>query len=168
MADEAASRGAPGDDSQNALLHAIETQIIPRLLVSHRRDAASADASAIPWSGWSTQERQRFLGELPNEIPADRLAALDSALGLSQSGNAEVLFAWLMIAIENRYEPALPALENFLTSMGRRKFVAPLFAALMEEGDWGQPIARRIYARARPGYHSVTTGTVDASVGVPQ
>lgn len=130
--------------------------------------AASADASAIPWSGWSTQERQRFLGELPNEIPADRLAALDSALGLSQSGNAEVLFAWLMIAIENRYEPALPALENFLTSMGRRKFVAPLFAALMEEGDWGQPIARRIYARARPGYHSVTTGTVDASVGVPQ
>ena len=130
--------------------------------------AASADASAIPWSGWSTQERQRFLGELPNEIPADRLAALDSALGLSQSGNAEVLFAWLMIAIENRYEPALPALENFLTSMGRRKFVAPLFAALMEEGDWGQTIARRIYARARPGYHSVTTGTVDASVGVPQ
>jgi leukotriene-A4 hydrolase len=129
--------------------------------------AASGDASAIPWSGWSTQERQRFLGEMPEEMAADRLAALDSALGLSQSGNAEVLFAWLMIAIENRYEPALPALENFLTSMGRRKFVAPLFAALMEEGDWGQPIARRIYAEARPGYHSVTTGTVDASVGVP-
>lgn len=45
MADEAASRGAPGDDSQNPLLRAIETQIIPRLLVSHRRDDASADAS---------------------------------------------------------------------------------------------------------------------------
>lgn len=128
---------------------------------------ASGDASAVPWASWSTQERQRFLGEMPEEMPADRLAALDSALGLSASGNAEVLFAWLMIAIENRYEPALPALENFLTTMGRRKFVAPLFAALMEEGDWGQPIARRIYARARPGYHSVTTGTVDASVGVP-
>jgi len=40
MADEAASRGAPGDDSQNALLRAIETQIIPRLVLAHRNDAA--------------------------------------------------------------------------------------------------------------------------------
>ena len=30
-----------------------------------------------------------------------------------------------------------------------------------------QAIARRIYAEARPGYHSVTTGSVDAVVGVP-
>ena len=35
----------------------------------------------------------------------------------------------------------------------------------MGEGDWGRPIARRIYARARPGYHSVTTGTVDETMG---
>ncbi|MBN8553728.1 MAG: M1 family metallopeptidase [Caulobacterales bacterium] len=128
---------------------------------------ASGDAAAVPWAGWSTQERQRFLGELPEEIPADRLASLDSTLGLSASGNAEVLFAWLMIAIENRYEPAVPALDHFLTSMGRRKFVLPLFRALMEEDAWGQSIARRIYAEARPGYHSVTTGSVDAVVGVP-
>lgn len=145
----------------------------PRSVLFDRVDEAvaayntSGDVTGIPWSGWSTQERLRFIGELPDEIPADRLATLDSGLGLSASGNAEVLFAWLMVAIENRYEPALPALETFLTTMGRRKFVAPLFAALMEEGDWGQPIARRIYARARPGYHSVTTGTVDASVGRP-
>ena len=128
---------------------------------------ASGDAAAVPWAGWSTQERQRFLGELPQEIPADRLAALDTTLGLSASGNAEVLFAWLMIAIENRYEPAVPALDHFLTSMGRRKFVLPLFRALMEEDAWGQTIARRIYGQARPGYHSVTTGSVDAVVGVP-
>ncbi|WP_029087439.1 M1 family metallopeptidase [Brevundimonas aveniformis] len=128
---------------------------------------ASGNAAAIPWAGWSTQERQRFLGELPDEIATDRLASLDQALGLSASGNAEVLFAWLMIAIENRYEPAVPSLEHFLTSMGRRKFVLPLFRALMEEDTWGQTLARRIYAEARPGYHSVTTGSVDAVVGVP-
>jgi hypothetical protein len=45
--------------------------------------------------------------------------------------------------------------------MGRRKFVAPLFETLVAEGEWGRPIARNIYQRARPGYHSVTTGTVD-------
>ncbi len=128
---------------------------------------ASGDVAAVPWADWSTQERLRFIGELPEEVPADRLAALDSALGLSASGNSEVLFAWLMVAVENRYEPALPALETFLTSMGRRKFVLPLFQALWDEGDWGQPIATRIYAQARPGYHSVTTGSVDRVVGVP-
>ena len=57
---------------------------------------------------------------------------------------------------------ALPAAERFLTSMGRRKFVAPLFEALLAQGEWGRPIATRIYAKARPSYHAVTTGTVDA------
>jgi leukotriene-A4 hydrolase len=51
-----------------------------------------------------------------------------------------------------------------LTSQGRRKFVRPLYTALMAQGDWGQPIARRIYARARPGYHPVTSNSVDAIV----
>lgn len=40
MADESAPQGAAGDDSQNALLRAIETQIIPRLVLAHRNDAA--------------------------------------------------------------------------------------------------------------------------------
>jgi leukotriene-A4 hydrolase len=32
------------------------------------------------------------------------------------------------------------------------------------EGDWGQPIARRIYAETRPGCHVVTQGSVDEIV----
>lgn len=145
----------------------------PHSVIFDRVDAAtvaynaSGDASTIPWASWSTQERQRFLNELPQDLSAARLAGLDSALGLSASGNSEVLFAWLMIAVENRYEPAVPALERFLTSVGRRKFVLPLFRALMEEDAWGQALARRIYAQARPRYHSVTSGSVDAVVGVP-
>jgi leukotriene-A4 hydrolase len=34
----------------------------------------------------------------------------------------------------------------------------------MGQGAWGQAIAHRVYAKARPGYHSVTTGTVDKVV----
>ena len=34
----------------------------------------------------------------------------------------------------------------------------------MAQGDWGQPLARRIYDQARPSYHPVSTGTVDAIV----
>lgn len=132
-------------------------------------------ASAIPWSGWSTQERQRFLAWRPTGLEAGtdwltpaQLADLEATLNLRQEGNAEVLFAWLQIAVQHRYEAAVPTLQRFLTTMGRRKFVLPLFTSLWAEGDWGRPIATRIYAEARPGYHPVTTNSVDAVVGRPQ
>jgi leukotriene-A4 hydrolase len=136
--------------------------------------ADKGPASAIPWAGWSTQERQRFLSWRP-ETRADgadwltpaQLADLEQALNLRNEGNAEVVFLWLQIAVQHRYQPAVPTLEHFLTSQGRRKFVLPLFQSLWAEGDWGRPIATRIYARARPGYHPVTTGSVDAVVGRP-
>jgi leukotriene-A4 hydrolase len=125
---------------------------------------AGGAISAVPFASWTTQERLRFLNGLPREMSAERLAELDGALGLGQTGNSEILFAWLQLAIANRYEPAVPVLERFLTSMGRRKFVAPLFTSLAGEGDWGRTIANRIYATARPTYHSVTSGTVDQTL----
>jgi hypothetical protein len=67
------------------------------------------------------------------------------------------------MAIRHHYQPAMPALERFLLSQGRRKFVRPLFEDLMKT-DWGKPEAQRIYAAARPGYHAVTTQTLDAIV----
>jgi hypothetical protein len=45
--------------------------------------------------------------------------------------------------------------------MGRMRFVAPIFETLAGEGDWGRPIADRLYARTRAGYHSVTRERVD-------
>jgi aminopeptidase N len=137
--------------------------------------ADKGPASAIPWSGWSTQERQHFLAWRPEGLAAGRdwltsaqLADLETTLNLRAEGNAELVFAWLQIAVAHRYQPAVPRLEQFLTSQGRRKFVLPLFTSLWAEGDWGRPIATRVYARARPGYHPVTTGSVDDVVGVPE
>ena len=118
-------------------------------------------ATDLPYGRWTTAERLRFLNALPRELGQDRLAELDRTLNLSQSGNAEILFAWLQLALANRYQPAVPAAERFLLTMGRRKFVSPLFETLVGEGEWGRPIAERIYARARTGYHSVTSSTVD-------
>ena len=131
---------------------------------SVRAFSGGADAGAVPYAGWNTAERIRFLNALPRRLPRARLDSLDRAFGLSGSGNSEVLFAWLKLAIANRYDPAVAAAERFLTSMGRRKFVAPLFEALIAQGEWGRPIARRIYARARPGYHAVTRGSVDTAM----
>ena len=72
-----------------------------------------------------------------------------------------MLFAWLSLAVANRYDPAVPALERFLTTQGRRKFVRPLIEALAKDQQWGRPIAARVYARRVPGYHPITTRDLD-------
>jgi len=137
--------------------------------------ADKGPASAVPWAGWNTQQRQRFLNWRPQGLAAGtdwltegQLADLERTLNLANEGNSELTFAWLQIALAHRYQPSVATAERFLTTMGRRKFVLPLFTTLWNEGDWGRPIATRIYAEARPLYHPVTTGSVDAVVGKPQ
>ncbi len=124
--------------------------------------AAGAPAASLKakTTGWSTQEGLYFLGNLPDTLSPMQLADLDRTLGLTRTGNSEMLFAWLRIAIRHHYEPAMPALERFLTTQGRRKFLRPLYEQL-DAQPWGKAEARRIYARARPLYHSVVTSTLD-------
>ena len=110
---------------------------------------------------WTTAEKLRFIDDLPRTLPKERLAELDQRLRLNQASNNEVLFAWLELAVANRYDPALPTLERFLAAMGRRKFVLPLFEALSKDKEWGLAIARRLYPTVRPLYHSVTYQSVD-------
>ena len=62
--------------------------------------------------------------------------------------------------VEASYEPSYPAVERFLTVQGRRKFLTPLYSRLARTPE-GLEMARRIYRKARPGYHSVSRGTID-------
>jgi hypothetical protein len=73
----------------------------------------------------------------------------------------EVRFAFLTLAVANRFDPAVPALEDFLTVQGRRKFVRPLITSLAEDKEWGRAIAARIYAKTRASYHPVTVRDLD-------
>jgi len=114
-------------------------------------------------TGWVTQEWQHFIGSLPDTMTLRQMGDLDQQFRFTQSGNSEVLFAWLRKAIASRYAPAMPALERFLTTQGRRKFLVPLYQDLMK-ADWGRQVARRIYATARPLYHPVSTGSIDQIV----
>ncbi len=121
-------------------------------------------AADLQTSGWSTHEWLHFLRSLPETMPRERLADLDEAFYLSATGNSEILFQWLRTAIANRYEPAFPALDRFLTSQGRRKFLKPLYEDLAAT-DWGRAMALDIYRRARPMYHPVAVGSIDEVLG---
>ncbi len=130
-----------------------------------RRFAQGARASTLAVGGWAPQQWQHLLERLRTRpLTAAQLRDLDTTHALSATGNSEILFAWLRVAVARQYDPAVPALERFLTSQGRRKFLKPLYEDLMKT-PWGRPIARRVYAAARPGYHAVSTQTIDGIVG---
>ena len=124
--------------------------------------AGQAPASLLPsTTDWSSHEWVHFLHGLPASLMAEQLAALDAAFGFTQSGNAEILAAWFPHALRAGYEVATPALEKFLLHVGRRKFLVPLYRALLASPN-GPARARTVYKEARPNYHSVATGTLDA------
>jgi leukotriene-A4 hydrolase len=125
------------------------------------RIARGAPAASIDTRAWSTQEWERFLNGLPRAQPAARLAEFDRAYRLSTSPNPYVQSAWFELAIANRYAPVIPALDAYLSGVGRMLLIVPLYKGLVAQGDWGKPIAQRIYSHARATYHPVTASVVD-------
>jgi len=109
---------------------------------------------------WCTQEWVRFLHQLPLNLPLDRLTDLDREFNLTQRGNAEIAHEWLLVAVKNGYRPADARLEAYLTSIGRRKLVLPLYRSLIATAA-GKRRAQEIYAKARPFYHPITAESID-------
>ena len=116
-------------------------------------------SSELPWNEWLYQERYRFLSNLPDNVAADRLAELDGAWDINNTGNNEVLFAWLEQSVRSKHVPTYDRLRTFLVNVGRRKFLTPIYKALVDTDQ--KPLALDIYREARPNYHSVSTGTMD-------
>ena len=65
--------------------------------------------------------------------------------------------------IRNDYQPGFARLEEYLKSIGRRKLIVPLYVELMKTPA-GSEFAKRVYAKARPGYHPETVAAIDAIV----
>lgn len=112
-------------------------------------------------SAWTTHEWLRFLNKLPRQLSPAQLEELDSTFGLSASSNSYVRSAWLELAIANRYDAAIPSLDEFLSTVGRGLFIRPLYAGLMKQGEWGQPIAKRIFAKAKATYHPTVAAGIE-------
>ena len=111
-------------------------------------------------SAWSTQEWLHFLrSQNPPDMPR-----LDRAFHFSDSGNSEILHQWLLMAVQTGYRPAYPKVEQFLKSVGRRKFLKPIYSELMKTPE-GAARARAVYAAARPTYHPIAQATIDGIVG---
>lgn len=112
---------------------------------------------------WVTQEWVYFLEGMPATLEVAQLAALDAAYGFTGTANGEIAQRWYPLSIRSDYVAARPAIANFLRNVGRRKLIMPSYRALVATPA-GLAFAQQTFERARPGYHPITTGSVDAVI----
>jgi leukotriene-A4 hydrolase len=167
----------PGAVTDAQIQEWLHTEGIPSFAVMPKSDAlekveqacdawlkgGSIDRLASTASAWSTQEWVHFIDSLPRQLEPKRLEALDGRLNLTESPNAEIAHVWFRLAIASGYKTAFPAMERYMIGIGRRKLIVPLYRDLATTPD-GKRLAKQIYAKARPGYHPVAQGTIDALV----
>lgn len=113
---------------------------------------------------WGMSELLIYLQHLPHEIPEQDCVWLDGKLHLTQRGNFEILVEWLCIAASSGYAPAFERVRQVLSTIGRMKYVRPLYQALGKTTA-GRELARDVFAKAAPGYHSLTRRVAEGVIG---
>ncbi len=136
------------------------------------RNFGIVDSARLAWLGsaqlpprqitdaWSTQEWLHFLESLPPTLTVEQLAQLDEAYRFTGTENGEIAMRWYPLAVRSGYTQANEALAEFTARVGRRKLIMPIYTALVQT-EPGLALAKQIFATARPGYHPITTGSVE-------
>lgn len=117
-------------------------------------------AASLVTKGWSTYEWMHFLRHLPAGLDVAKMKDLDQAFHFTQTGNSEIADLWFLQSIKTKYEPAYPAMKQFLYVTGRQKFLEPLYKAMKATPE-GLAMAQEIYDKARPNYHPLAQRTID-------
>jgi len=133
---------------------------LDKALAAAKAFVAGKPASQLNTKDFTTHHWLYFLRSMKDSLNLPRMADLDKQFGFTQSNNAEIQCEWFQCAIATGYTIAYPNMERYMIAVGRRKFIKPLYAALSKTPE-NLKIARDIYAKARPGYHSVAVQTMD-------
>ena len=121
-------------------------------------------------SEWSSQEWSHFIEGLGETLTPEQLAKLDEAYKFTGTANGEIAMRWYPLAVRSGYTQAQPEIGKFLERVGRRKLIMPIYAELVKTPE-GLAFAKQVFAKAKPGYHPITTGSVEeaiAKAGTPK
>jgi aminopeptidase N len=137
------------------------------------RGFSSTDTARIAWMGsgqlpnpqvtgeWVTQQWVHFLEGMGDTLTVEQLAQLDKAYQFTGTANGEIAMRWYPLTVRSGYVEARPAIAAFIERVGRRKLIMPIYEELVKTPD-GLAFAQESFARARPGYHPITTASVEA------
>lgn len=147
----------PGLPSNSPAVGSVKFKVLDSLLVKW---AALSNAEVLKSATLSSNESLYLISHLPENTTIDQMKVLDQVFKFTSSGNAEIQSSWYVLSIKKGYQPANKNIEAFLTTVGRRKFLMPLYKELVKTPE-GKKWAKKIYVQARPNYHSVAYNTID-------
>lgn len=111
-------------------------------------------------AGWSPEEWQLYLQALGESISIDGCRQLEDRFKLSESGNYEILVAWLALALRSGFAEVLPRVREVLTKVGRGKFLRPLYSALLGRQEF-RPFASEVFEEMKDRYHTLARVAVE-------
>ena len=100
---------------------------------------------------------------MPETLKPEQLAALDAAYHFTGTPNGEIAQRWYPLAVRSGSTQANAAAAEFITRVGRRKLIMPTYNELVKTPD-GLKLAQDTFAKARPGYHPITTASVEEAI----
>ncbi len=104
---------------------------------------------------WSPDEVLIYLQGLPRDMTLDECKWLDDTFGLMGQGNYEILVEWLCIAAASGYQPAFGKIREVLSSVGRMKYIRPLYKALGHTPA-SRALAKETFAAVKDSFHALT------------
>ena len=134
---------------------------------SIRLDAVASLGAALPSEemarGWTPTEWQLYLDRVPRPAPPALCAALEARHRLTESTNMEVLVSWLHLAVQSGHDAVLPRVEQVLGSVGRMKYLKPLYKALVARPETRE-LAGKAFAANQAGYHPIARQVIEGVV----
>jgi len=116
---------------------------------------------------WSATEWQVYLSLIARPAPHDRLAEMEKRFALSSSGNAEILAGWLAVCARSGYAPAFPTIRKMLLSVGRMKYLRPIYSALAQAGGDAATLAKSTFTEGAATYHPIARGVIQGVLDSP-
>jgi leukotriene-A4 hydrolase len=121
----------------------------------------NTSANKLVTAKWTTHEWLHFLRKLPMPLEKQKMADLDKTFKFTQTGNAEIADLWFVMAVSAKYEAAFPKMEEFISRVGRRKFLDPIYAQMAFNREMN-PVAKSFYAKYKANYHPIAREHIEA------
>ncbi|KXK19761.1 MAG: M1 family metallopeptidase [Saprospiraceae bacterium] len=127
--------------------------------VEKEEPALIGGTSRLAYKDWDFNQWLYFLRRIKGKTGLNELNRLNESYHFLESQNTEILAIWLENNIVLKNTAINGKVNEFLGRVGRRKFLEPLYKALLQSGQ--KDVALEIYRQHRSGYHSVSQHSLD-------
>lgn len=117
-------------------------------------------ADELKTEDWTTHEWLQFLRKLKRPQTLERMKALDDHFSLSLSSNSEIADEWFKLSISSNYKEAYDEMASFLSQVGRKKFLEPLYGEMRKNPEHLK-MAKDLFARFKNNYHPLTAQKIE-------